>query len=66
MKEFKVSVSYQVYGTVTVEAENLEDLKGKLQDSDFVADMPLPDEPNYVDDSYEVDIEITEDLNKKQ
>lgn len=61
--KFKVGVEYRVWGTVTVEADSKEDLMKKLNDRDFVRDMELPDTPEYVEDSYEVDLESVDSLN---
>lgn len=62
MKTFKVPVSYEVYGYVEVEAKDLDDLKEKLNNDEFVSNMPLPDNPEYVDSSYEVNMDVLEDL----
>lgn len=55
LKTYKVPVVYQSWGIVEVEAESLDDLKQKLNDPDFIHEMPLPYEPDYVEDSYEID-----------
>lgn len=57
MSTYKVPVVYQVWGLVEVEAENKADLIKKLKDAEFVAEMPLADNPEYIDDSYEIDWE---------
>ena len=61
MKTFRVGVSYEVYGTVEVEAIDLADLKKRLKDEDFVHDMDLPEEPEYMDETYVVDLDRIED-----
>ena len=57
MKTYKVPVVYQVWGLVEVEAENRADLERKLKDEEFVQEMPLADDPDYIDESYEIDWE---------
>lgn len=58
--EFTIPVAYEVWGRVTVDAEDERDLAKKLSSKDFIDDMPLPDEPEYVEDSYQID---TDDIN---
>lgn len=60
---FKVPVTYEVYGVVEVEAESIDDLMKKLDDTDFVNEMPLPDNPDYVDGTYSIDKDTLEVLN---
>ena len=57
MKIFKVPVQYSVYGTVDIEAESYNDLLEKLNNKNFISNMDLPDNPQYVEDSYEIDYE---------
>lgn len=57
MIKYNVPVIYSVSGTVEVEANDREDLLRKLKTRLFVNDMPLPDHPEYVDDSYEPETE---------
>lgn len=57
MKNFSVPVVFEAYGNVSVMAENEEDLKKKLEDANFVDRLPLPDDWEYIDGSYEVDFE---------
>lgn len=54
---FTIPVVYQNWGIVEVEAKNQHDLAKKLKSKDFIDQMPLPDEPSYIDDSYEIDTE---------
>lgn len=42
---------------VQVEAESDEDLLKKLSDQDFLTDLPLPLQSEYVDDSFKIDVE---------
>lgn len=60
-KVYSIPVSYEVYGRVEVEAKDKKDLMEKLKDYQFVSDMPLPDHPEYVDGSYEVDLYIVDE-----
>lgn len=60
MKQFKVPVLFMSWGLVEVEAKNKEDLLKKLNDSEFVNEMSLPDDSDYVEDSFEVDFESLE------
>lgn len=62
MKTFSVPVVFQCWGTVEVEAENKKDLLRKLKDRDFVDLMLLPEEWDYVEDSYEIDFDNLEEF----
>ena len=55
--EYKVPVTYRVFGHVFVEAKDKEDLVKKLKDERFVSDMPLATGDEYIEDSYEIDFE---------
>ena len=46
---FKIPVSYQMYGYVTVKADSLEDAIDKVEEG------PLPTNASYVEGSFEVD-----------
>jgi hypothetical protein len=52
---YRVPVVYSSYGIVKVNAKNKQDLIDKLSDKEFLAKMPLPDKPAYLDDSFEID-----------
>jgi hypothetical protein len=52
---FKIPVSYQMYGHVTVEADSLEYAIEKVEDG------PLPTDSSYVEGSFEVDREAIDD-----
>lgn len=63
--EYRVPVAYSSYGIVKVDAENKQELIEKLSSQDFIDEMPLPDEPQYLEDSFEIDInglEITDQI----
>lgn len=55
--EYKVPVTYRVFGHVFVEAKDKKDLVKKLKDERFVSDMPLATDDEYIEDSYEIDFE---------
>ena len=61
MKTFKICVVYQNWGWVEVEAEDLESAIEYAKDN--IDELPLPDEPEYIDDSYEIDLESCYILN---
>ena len=53
MKTYKIGVVWQMYGTVEVEANNLEQAIHILHSTD----MPLPMDGEYIEGSFEVDVE---------
>ena len=55
--EFSIPVVYEMGGRVNVQAKDERDLAKKLSSKNFITEMPLPDDPSYVDDSYEIDTE---------
>ena len=55
--EYRVPVTYKVFGHVFVEAKDREDLIKKLKDARFVENMPLATDDEYIEDSYEIDFE---------
>lgn len=57
VKKFLVPVVYQVWGEVEIEATSVEEARKKLADKNFVAEMRLPEESHYLDDSYMIDEE---------
>lgn len=62
MKIFKIPVSYEVYGTVEVEANTLEEAFDKAHKD--IDSLPLVDDAQYIDDSYEIgDIDLARYLN---
>jgi hypothetical protein len=56
-KTYRVPCSWQVYATAEVEAESWEEAITKVESNS----VPLPTDPNYVDASLEVDMEIIEE-----
>lgn len=55
--EYRVPVTYKVFGHVFVEAKDRGDLVKKLKDARFVENMPLATDDEYIEDSYEIDFE---------
>lgn len=53
MKTYKIGVVWQMYGTVEVEANNLEEAIHIVHSTD----VPLPDNGEYIEGSFEVDVE---------
>ena len=53
MKTYKIGVVWQMYGTVEVEANNLEQAIHILHSTD----VPLPENGEYIEGSFEVDVE---------
>ena len=58
MKSWKIPVTWEVYGTVWVEADTLEEAIDIAKDDDGV--IPLPDNSDYVDGSWRVTDENVE------
>jgi hypothetical protein len=56
-KTYRVPCSWQVYTHAEVEAESWDEAISKVEDDSF----PLPTDPDYVDASFEVDMEIIEE-----
>lgn len=54
MKKYQIPVEWIVYGDVEVEAENIEDLKRKLNNKDFVDKIEKPIRFDYLEDSLKV------------
>ena len=53
MKTYKIGVVWQMYGTVEIEANNLEQAIHILHSTD----VPLPENGEYIEGSFEVDVE---------
>ena len=56
-KTYRIPCSWQVYATAEVEAESWDEAIARVEDDDF----PLPTDAEYVDASFEVDMEIIEE-----
>lgn len=62
---YKIPVTWEVYATVKIEATSLEEAVEIFEETKD--DIPLPTDPNYVDDSFQLsdgDIEFLELFNK--
>ena len=59
-KYYEIPCTWEVYGTLEVEADSLEEAI-ELAERD---DSPMPDESDYVDGSFQVDRDIAEEINK--
>ena len=59
-KYYEIPCSWEVYGTLEVEASSLEEAI-ELAERD---DSPMPDASDYVDGSFEVDRDVAEEINK--
>ena len=57
-KFFKVACFWEVYATMDIEAENLEEA---IDIARF--DSPLPNEPSYIEDSFQIDYDGTDTYN---
>ena len=53
MKTYNIGVVWQMYGTVEVEANNLEEAIHILHSTD----VPLPENGEYIEGSFEIDSE---------
>ena len=61
---YKIPVTWEVYDTIEVQGNSLEEA---LQWAEVHKDeIPIGDEPNYLDDSYQIDKEFAEDLNQEE
>ena len=56
-KSFNVVVKCVIYGTISVEAENLEEAIKFAEDN--IDELPFPDESKCIDGSYKIDKELT-------
>lgn len=63
MKQYVVPVTYESWGKVIVEAKDKKELLEKLNNGDFIHEMSLPLEPEYIDDSYEIDFDSLDGFN---
>lgn len=52
MKSWKIPVMWQVYSTVWIEADTLEEAMEIAKDE--AGEIPLPSDPDYVDGSWEL------------
>ena len=60
-KYYEIPCVWEVYGTLEVEANNLEEAIELAEDTERYG---LPDISDYVDGSFQVDRDIAEEINK--
>lgn len=60
MGTFKIPVEYKVWGLVEVEAENAEQALNYAKYN--IVDLPLPNDPEYIEDSYVIAADTVEEL----
>lgn len=56
-KIYRVPVIFEAWGLVDVEAKDEKDLIRKLKNKDFVDEMEIPSNWDYVEDSYKIEFE---------
>jgi len=59
-KRFKLAVAYQMCGTIVVEAENIDEAIDIAKND---LDIGLPEDAEYIDGSWEVDRDVSVELN---
>ena len=59
-KYYEIPCTWEVYGTIEIEADSLEEAI-ELAERD---DSPMPDDSDYVDGSFQIDRDIAEEINK--
>ena len=67
LKEFKIPVTWKVYGEVVIKAKDMESaLETAINIESFGEGLPLPTESEYIDGSFEIeqDMLLIEELNK--
>ena len=60
-KYYEIPCSWEVYGTVEVEASRLEEAIKLAEDTELYG---LPETYDYIDGSFEVDRDVAEEMNK--
>ena len=60
-KYYEIPCSWEVYGTMEVKANSLEEAIELAEKDDY----PMPDAPDYVDGSFQVDRDIAEEINEE-
>jgi len=62
VKQYKIPCSWEVYSYAYVNAESMDKAIAIAEQDEF----PLPTDTNYVDGSFEVDLDVCEELNKRR
>lgn len=55
--QLKVAVEFKAIGTLDLEFDSLEEVNEKIQNKDYIADLPLPSDWSYLEDSFYIDYE---------
>ena len=61
---YKIPVTWEVYDTIEVQGNSLEEALQWAEE--YQDEIPLGDEPEYLDGSYQIDKEFAEDLNQEE
>lgn len=66
MRTFKIPVTWEVYGTVEVQAENAASALERAYQIELDEGLPLPTESEYIDGSFEItdDMDLINMINK--
>lgn len=51
----KIPVTYSVWGEVELSFDSIQEMKTRLNDDSFVENIELPENPQYVQDSFRID-----------
>lgn len=60
MAKFKIPVEWSVYGVVEIEADSIEEAVDKFDET--IDDIPLPDQSEYIDDSFRRETSSSDDI----
>lgn len=60
MAKFKIPVEWSVYGVVEIEADSIEEAVDKFDET--IDDIPLPDQSEYIDDSFRRETGSSDDI----
>lgn len=60
MAKFKIPVEWSVYGVVEIEADSMEEAVDKFDET--IDDIPLPDQSEYIDDSFRRETGSNDDI----
>jgi len=60
MAKFKVAVTWEMYGNVIIQADDIDEA---IHIAKVDPNIPLPEQGEYIDDSWQVDEEITREIN---
>lgn len=60
MAKFKIPVEWSVYGVVEIEADSMEEAVDEFDET--IDDIPLPDQSEYIDDSFRRETGSNDDI----